>query len=267
MDFRFEGLSWMGRTHVQNHDSYLFGTTDYGLCWAVVSDGCSSSKNAAQGSKDMVRVVQEILESSQAPITDARQFEYLIVKKLDELGLVEPIDYAATAVVLQIYEGQAYVFFFGDGSLLVQNCNGLYKEIAPHYSRNAPRFLHYFVKNSRGVAYCDEMSGPAWAHGMYPPQALSVTTLEFGDTVVKARTAAAPLGSPYTVVLDLKADDVWNLMICSDGVTDPSASMRDAIIKSDLAEGLVQHLGALKLLPSFVMPRDDSTFVNVRVVG
>lgn len=269
MQFQLEGLSWTGRRHViaqePNHDSFDFGTTDGGLVWAVVSDGCSSSKYPRQGSQDVIEAVKTILSTRTEPYTDPRQFEHLLLQELNRHKYPCPLDYAATAVVLQVHEGKVYVHFFGDGSLLVQNCDGVYREISLNYSRNAPRFLHYFVRSSNGFAECDELSGPEWSRFCYPPQVAERFDIEYGQFVDKRKTEPFPIGSPLGVVIDLVADDVWNLAICSDGVTDPAESLGSAILESGLGFGLTAFVGALKDAKGFVMPADDATFVNLHV--
>lgn len=270
MKISVESFTATGSRHLQpnkgNHDSFDFGTADNGTFWAVVSDGCSSARFPRRGADDMAAAVRKILTKAAGPVTDARIFEGLLLEELNSYAYVNPLHYCATAVVLQMHQGKGHVFFYGDGSLLLRNRDGIYTEKSVLYSGNAPRYLHYFLKAKPEFLGALDPLSPRWSDFIYPPQEAYVLSTIVGEYASVTHRSDLSLAAPCAFEVDLSTDDVWNLLICTDGVTHKRESLVKAILEHADSTGIPQACEAAQTRAGFIPPSDDATFVNIALL-
>lgn len=226
-----------GKDHVICEDFAAAGLVN-GSGFAMVSDGCSSSKEVDFGSRILVHAARDNLlpllasEGSfdaigfgEATIAKAGKvigcFEALPASALDAtlvLALVRPDNRACP------FHAQTY--FWGDGAAIVRRKEQVIATLL-RFSGNAPFYLSYALNSRRREAYLQQHGGPK--------EVLRVTFDLEGKELSRenhCETEPDPL-APYQEQFDLEAGD--SLALVSDGITQFFAADNTAIPWETLA--------------------------------
>jgi hypothetical protein len=230
-----------GRDHAICEDFATAGMAG-GIGFAMVSDGCSSSKEVDFGSRILVHAARdnlipllvsgasfEAVGFGEATIAKAGKvlgcFEGLPASTLDAtllLGLVEPDSPAGGH--------RAHVYFWGDGVVIVRTKERVIATLL-RFAGNAPFYLSYALNAARQQAYLDQHGGRK--------EVVRVTFDLTGTELsreTRRETGPDPL-APYAEQFDLEAGD--SLALVSDGITQFFASDNTPIAWETLAPKFV----------------------------
>ncbi|HYG35889.1 MAG TPA: protein phosphatase 2C domain-containing protein, partial [Clostridia bacterium] len=158
-----------GRDHAVCEDFAAAGVKA-GQAFALLSDGCSSSKNVDFGAHILVHAardnLQPILESG-SPL-DARAFARMtIAKAANVLGCFAALPDStldATLLLALVRPGpssggfRAQVCFWGDGVVIVRRKDRVVTTLL-HFAGNAPLYLSYALNAPRRLAYINRQYG------------------------------------------------------------------------------------------------------------
>lgn len=261
-----EAFTTIGERHVrsgqQSQDrvrTSVVGRDDE-LTWLAVADGCSGSFYGGRGAQDLLQLVAEILRNRPAGVADIAEMETLLVDGLSRMRYPEPMDFCSTLVLAQVQGGVAQVHFFGDGSLLTQDADGVWREHEVSYSRGYPRFLHYFARNKdgkrRAIPGTDD-----WLDPLPPPrQVCSITQREWNDFGLKiVNKADFTQAQPLALTLDVAQLDLLSLAVCTDGALDPDCTFAEVIRSTPHGSSVTKRLESAARQADFVPPEDDAT--------
>lgn len=146
--------SHIGNSHLDNQDYSVIGEFEYSgkeYSYAIVSDGCSSSKNSEIGSMILSTVTQKLLKSGLLTHdllkTNIPEHSRMV---LEQLGMSNFSILDATLIVLLINktDNNFSVYFFGDGFIKIE-----YKDQTIikglEYSLNSPNYISYNLTPDR----------------------------------------------------------------------------------------------------------------------
>lgn len=188
--------------------------------FALVSDGCSSSKEVDFGSRILVHAARDNLATPPASGAsfDAAAFaEATIIKAGKVAGCFAALPLSAldaTLVLALVRPGnasfQAQVFFWGDGAVIVRKKDRVVATLLG-FARNAPCYLSYSLNELRRNAYFEHHGGQR--HLERVTQDLNGTPL---SRETRQEVMADPL-VPYQEQFTLETGD--SLALVSDGIT------------------------------------------------
>jgi hypothetical protein len=239
-----------------NTDFYLKRGKDHAICedfaatgiigghgFALVSDGCSSSKEVDFGSRILVHAAKDnlMLLASGAPF-DATAFAEATIAKAGEVAgcfkslAVSALD--ATLLLALVWPDKAnaksfraQVCFWGDGVAIVRKKDRVSATLL-RFAANAPFYMSYALNAERKQVYLGRQGGSK--------EVQKVTFDLAGNELSRAdrqEVNADPL-IPYQEQLDLESGD--SLALVSDGITQFFAADNTPIPWEMLAPRLVE---------------------------
>lgn len=145
-------------------DYCLVGEND-NFKYAIISDGCGSSKDTDFGSRLLVRLAKNYLEVFQyknnitSDILDDIKFKIINTAKniIDNLGMDHQcLD--ATLIISIIKDDSIYTYWWGDGSTIyVNNKFELISASSTFFDCNAPYYLSYELDEKNKESYLDSV--------------------------------------------------------------------------------------------------------------
>jgi hypothetical protein len=161
----------IGHSHKVCEDYALSGVQD-DLAYAIVSDGCSSSKNSDVGARLLAHISRDALLylHRRKLIYDPyflenslkATLEELIIKKCLEVKdtLRFPCDIFDATILIAAVVGDVWkrkiLFSWGDGYFIIKRLSGAVDVIALSYESNAPYYLSYELSQDKHDAYAAE---------------------------------------------------------------------------------------------------------------
>lgn len=197
---------WIGKDHTICEDFALAEVDDIGITYAIVSDGCSASKEVDFGARVMAMSAKASLRLGGHMLTPeqfgmdvisnarraVRQFPYLSLQCLD-----------ATLLVAWVKDGNLTANMFGDGVLVHRTKTGV-NLVHIHLTSNAPDYLSYQIDPFRMQAY-DKLTDNK-----------KEVTIRIGSQGTVVKTTALKPFEPYTLNVPVEAGDV--IAVISDGI-------------------------------------------------
>jgi len=156
----------IGASHTVCEDYALAGTVD-DLSYAIVSDGCSSSKDTDLGARLLAHIAKDVLlylKQRKVLYNGAfihgqfvNLFEELVIKKAQEvrtaLQLKVDVFDATLLVAASIGPYQRIAYVRGDGYVIAKKKNGVSQVFTLNYESNAPYYLSYEMSFDKKTAY------------------------------------------------------------------------------------------------------------------
>jgi len=139
----------IGSTHKVCEDYSSNGVIN-GVYYAIVSDGCSSSKNTDIGARLLTLCATQVIREN-GICFNVGNFEELLLGKLRSSMLLLNLPstvFDATLIVAMATESMGVVYSWGDGVISI---DGIHHDI--QYSSNAPYYLSYKLDPNRDAAY------------------------------------------------------------------------------------------------------------------
>lgn len=139
----------IGSSHISCEDYAISGLSDNNKAYALISDGCSSSKNTDFGSRIISKCTENIIKYN---LPD----EYLFRNKLlldinlnnSNLELNKNcLDATLIFINSELLEYKIYAY--GDGGILKLKHNGEIEFTYIEYTSGAPLYLNYYLDGSR----------------------------------------------------------------------------------------------------------------------
>ena len=200
-----DSFFFKGKSHDVCEDYATHGSTylnNKQVCYAIVSDGCSSSKDTDIGARVLTKAAEENLHLINYDVA----FGDAVINKASEV-----VDFAgwnpycldATLLVATSEEDKTQIQVIGDGvvCLLNNDC------IVVHditYPSGAPRYLTYWSNNDRAIAY----------KNAYSNLRIVDTYYIFKDRTIKETTESEhPVWS-----IKVSNDTCQTIILTSDGV-------------------------------------------------
>lgn len=156
----------IGSSHRVCQDYALHGEHNNSF-YAIISDGCSSSKNVDIGARILCHAVKNALEEIRDMASSVYDYElvadglttsikdYVLQKSkevISSLGLkIEAMD--ATLLLAFSDKGKTYLISWGDGAFVFVKKNGLIEYSTIEYESGAPYYLSYEIDKARGQLY------------------------------------------------------------------------------------------------------------------
>lgn len=163
----------IGAVHDNCEDYALAGVTE-SFAYAIVSDGCSSSKNTDIGARLIVHSASQIIENeirfslkfmkdyNDETTEDCLNslYDYIgkeVIAKANSIRQslnleMQSLD-ASLLIALKLKEnGRSIVFAYGDGNIIAKSKDEL-RLISIHYNHNAPNYLSYQLSPCRQEIY------------------------------------------------------------------------------------------------------------------
>jgi hypothetical protein len=180
----------IGSSHVACEDYALSGTKD-GLSWAIVSDGCSSSKHTDVGARILAHTAKDVLLRMYVlkRLTDKRfmedggiesEFYDMVLERALAARASLRLDYDVfdatllTAFAVR-HPGEPDpvwgAFAIGDGSVVVRHASGFH-DVRLSYQSNAPYYISYRMCKEKDEGYRQSFG---------PDRRLVVTQTYHGD--------------------------------------------------------------------------------------
>ena len=198
---------WIGKDHNICEDFALAEVDNIGIAYAIVSDGCSASKEVDFGARVMAMAAKQSLrlgghtlsppDFGNDVISNAkravRQFPYLSLQCLD-----------ATLLAAWVKDGIVTVNMFGDGVFIHRMNTGVVNSVHIHLTSNAPDYLSYNLDPLRRQAYDKLVDNK------------KEVTIRMGTQGMVVKTTALKPFEPYTLTVPVEAGDV--LAVVSDGI-------------------------------------------------
>jgi len=172
MNISLDSYYEIGNDHVVCDDYALHGQVN-GMYYAIVADGCSSSKNTDIGSRivahSAVVALSKINDPSflspekdsllvDAPFPVSSALGNLILGELHHMSksiLLPSSAFDSTLVLLLLYKNRLWHFMWGDGSIIWSYGDQL-QLLQVKYHDEAPYYLSYQLDPIRDHAYCEQ---------------------------------------------------------------------------------------------------------------
>lgn len=203
---------WMGTNHTVCEDYAMSGTMDIPgddpISYAIVCDGCSSSKNTDFGSRLLARAAARHLADISSPSSFMFSTSVELDVMLRAVGLRQEAG-DSTLLVAAIHGDTVYVRVFGDGvvALLYEDRSVVYDI---EYTSGAPFYINYLNNKERMNGYIQTFGNER-----------KVTQVTEGSLDVR------PFEDPhYTWIDDTLYSGLKAIVLMSDGVksfTDPES--------------------------------------------
>lgn len=163
----------IGHSHIVCEDYAMAGQVD-NICFAIVSDGCSASKEVDIGARILAHSAKKyltarikdhtnhILPFSLPNISWSEFYSPVIFRareSADNLGLGE--DALDCTLILALSDGvTTRVFAYGDGGIAVKYKNGFVEYFNIEFSSGAPYYMSYALDKVREEGYRNEFNQP-----------------------------------------------------------------------------------------------------------
>lgn len=156
----------IGKNHVVCQDYAISGQTqDY--TYAIVCDGCSSSKEVDFGARVLALAAREVIQINRGAPLSYDQFGKMAILRAEAVSVVLPINPSfldCTLLVAWVMDNKLTAFIYGDGVFIHKSEKGM-KIIHVSYNipmddeiRGAPAYLSYHLSKSRKSSY-DSLGG------------------------------------------------------------------------------------------------------------
>lgn len=168
-DFYYE----IGHSHISCQDYALAGQASKDISFALVSDGCSSSKDVDIGARVLVHSAKSFLRNEYVNNID-------IFKNMKPSELCIPIIASAhntmkglnldlhsldATLLMAISNGiETKVFVYGDGGIVIKKKDGTVKCFTIQYNDGAPYYLSYSLDAERRQGYFTEFNQTVFIH-------------------------------------------------------------------------------------------------------
>ena len=227
-NIEIDGKFYKGDSHSICEDYILISDSD--VPFAIVSDGCSSSKDSDVGArilslafKKMMSIVDLSTNPDWANFKDPKNIIFRelfssIVKKFTVDFNLENSVLDATVLLLYLNKEnkQFYVFGFGDGNVLIKKTNKDFLHYNYNYPSNFPFYLSYYLNDSSYSEIYKEYEN----FRLRFPETTSY--LQKKETLyhngVRLNTKLTNLFSPEGFYHTFPAEDIEWIMIASDGI-------------------------------------------------
>ena len=169
MDIQLDSHCIIGSSH-HNCEDYALVGRESNFSYAIVSDGCSSSKNTDVGARIISYCAkQAIIEelTTEYNVTDPNNkslnddlYESIGHKTAEmadhirlQMGLNQDCLDASLLIAIKFdYKFYATVLVYGDGNVIA-SLNGKKKLISLHYNQNMPHYLSYRLNAARNAVF------------------------------------------------------------------------------------------------------------------
>jgi len=216
----------IGHFHKVCEDYALAGVQD-DLAYAIVSDGCSSSKNVDVGARLLAHISRDALlylhrrKHLYDPIfldnSFRSTFEEIIIKKCLEVKdtLRFPCDIFDATLFVAAGIGDHFkkkiLFSWGDGYFILKRPSGAIDVIALNYESNAPYYLSYELSQDKHDTYASE-------YGTMPLHKI-IERIEVNGTVtsVDSEVLSGVMQKSYLSIMG-EGVDVTQIIVSSDGI-------------------------------------------------
>jgi hypothetical protein len=200
---------------------YATSGVDGGLAWAVVADGCSTAGETDLGARAWALAARKILRSHPEALGwPARDWTHqLLLAAEPTLSQLPLSDGFATLGVLGVKSGSLRAMFWGDGVLLLARADGTLSYFVLSYENNAPFYLNYA-----------RQPGALNAWGS-PKLTVFRTDVSTQGVVLGTRELTTSVIAPWELSLDLSAEPLRGAILCTDGVTDVSGQLTQAVLQ------------------------------------
>jgi len=157
-DFYYE----IGHSHIVCEDYALAGQIHSGLTFAIVSDGCSSSRDVDVGARVLSHCAKEFVLNSYAknpqPLENLKASEFfvpIIASANDIMNklMLEKFCLDCTLLLALSNGKETRVFAYGDGCIVVKRKNGSVEYTRIEYDAGAPYYLSYSLDERRKNCY------------------------------------------------------------------------------------------------------------------
>jgi hypothetical protein len=161
----------IGHSHKVCEDYALSGVQD-DLAYAIVSDGCSSSKDSDVGARLLAHISRDALlylhrrkllyDPNFLESSFRATFEEIVIKKCLEVKdtLRFPCDIFDATLLMTAVVGDTWkrkiLFSWGDGYFILKRPSGAVDVISLSYESNAPYYLSYELSQDKHDAYATE---------------------------------------------------------------------------------------------------------------
>lgn len=226
----------IGHSHKICEDYALHGVLPSGLAYAIVCDGCSSSRRVDVGARIMAHHAETFIrqefggQNKLFPFDDfaaigsfVKIIGPLVISSATNNSRFMNLDSGALDTTLLLaftFNRHAAVIAFGDGNILFRSADGSQTRICIKYESGAPFYLSYTVNPERAAAYHKQ-------YGQFPVSVLQTDVntsekenlLDTGFEVLSPKPADFqfnPYGLYGLTSFILPAVEV--LAICSDGI-------------------------------------------------
>jgi len=160
----------IGTSHPACEDYALSGTRD-GLTWAIVSDGCSSSKNTDVGARILAHAAQKTLIGLSRKMTDEKfmkvsfcsVFYELLQHRIQSTRVSLGLDWDSLDATLLLAYARAPLgilaqplwgaMAIGDGHIVVSHGDGSKTHVGISYESGAPYYLSYNMCPEKDEGY------------------------------------------------------------------------------------------------------------------
>lgn len=165
----------IGYSHTICEDYALSGKLNDNLIFAIVADGCSSSKGVDVGARLLAHSARQIIFQLYKDEDSINQYEsksigdiaidiaYRVAMQADCLRrqLLLPIDILDSTLLITIGDnkGNAIALCYGDG-VIVHKSNGKVFCYQLEYPSGAPYYLSYLIDPSKNAAYMEAFKQP-----------------------------------------------------------------------------------------------------------
>ena len=147
----------IGKDHITCEDFALTGMNGE-VAYAIVSDGCSASKNVDFGSRVIAMSAKKILVGNWTDMP-SDYFSKFVIENAQRVTDIFPflsqecLD--ATLLAAWVYNKKLTVYMFGDGVFVHRNKNAV-DLVHIHLTSGAPDYLSYYLDSNRKKSY-DEL--------------------------------------------------------------------------------------------------------------
>lgn len=249
----------IGASHKVCEDYALSGQHDQ-LYYAIVSDGCSSSKDSDVGARLLAHITKGVLvymyeDKSILSPNFTELFKELVLKKCMEakkaLGLsINAFD--ATLLINFVLGDKVFSLSWGDGYIIyvTDSMNIIVYEIS--FSSGAPYYLSYEMCQAKKDAYIDAFGGGTIT--------VSQFILDQNNNVLSAVSTDSALNYSHTVYKEVAANLMKFVALSSDGINtyqdDPRFETPDRSKRGYSAVEMIPDIVAYKnITGDFVLRR------------
>lgn len=179
MDITHDSYFRIGSQHVRTalpcQDYAFAGRSTFGIDYAIVSDGCSASKDSDVGSRAITHWFRNQLDSFPTIFpADPEEYkndkfykELFIQRFKDHFGTMwsenfiphrECLDATLVAAFIHRAFKKGYILVAGDGAFSIKNKDGTVESFYVCIDENAPPYLSYHLNEKNKLRYLDFMA-------------------------------------------------------------------------------------------------------------
>jgi Protein phosphatase 2C len=145
-----------GKTHAICQDYARSGTLPSGECYAIISDGCSSSEDTDFGSRILVKVAENALRKRSVLDVSFYKNVAKVSSVIAETMGLDNSSIDATLLIAVVLKNESKVSIIGDGFANFRNRDGSEYTIESRYPTGMPYYLNYFNSERRSLEFNKE---------------------------------------------------------------------------------------------------------------